>query len=924
MDNRDLNLARMNRELEQIFQLAPIPLCVLDRDFRYVRINARMAQVNNRPQAEHLGRSVDEIVPTLAERIKADVRAIMGGGQPERDHLFSGPIPELPASTGDWLASYYPLHDEDGSVRGVIVVLADVTQLRRIERALQRSEQRFQTALRAGNLGVWDCDPRTGRCFFSDQYWRMLGYEPGELPSEPDTYFRLLHPEDSASVRAAWETHLRGESPQLTIEFRLRHKDGSWRWIRSEGRVECAADGGPLSVSGVHIDITDRKQGEAFLREAKRAAEQANAAKRQFVASISHEMRTPLTAIVGFTELLSGRNLSAEQRLEYLDAAQRNARNLLSLIDNVLDFSKIEAGKMEIILRDCSLWQILRDVRSATAPAAEKKGLRLDLDYRYPLPDVICTDALRLWQILVNLVNNAIKYTEHGGVRVAVGLEAAEAGGNGLRLTVSDTGPGLPPEFLEQAFEPFTQAEASLVRSGGVGLGLPIAARLAELLGTRLEFVPSAAGGTTFSFTLDVGPLAERRLLWGPPEPDARGSGAKAGGERLQGRLLLAEDSVDIQRLLRIYLESAGLQVDVANDGLSAVRAAMSALTAGRPYDAILLDLQMPELDGYDAARLLRASGWTNPILAISAHITAEHQERCRDVGIDEFLPKPVTREALLSTLRRHLPGPAPGAGPRTAAGDAADDAAQLAPAGDRLAVDVRGLLAVFADQLSHRLALLDQRLQDQDRTRLGQTAHQLAGAAGLFGFPELAFHARSLEQRAADQAPWSELASLLAAVRAAAPTDLSASLPAAAKPPAGAAAKRCRVLLADDDTLVRAALRLMVDGLPGFEVVAEAATGRETLAQVQQHQPDIVLMDIAMPELDGLGATARVAAVAPHTKVIILSAQVRRETVSQALQAGAAGFLSKDADPEALDQALRAVTRGETYYEDVVSQHLR
>jgi len=533
------------------------------------------------------------------------------------------------------------------------------------------------------------------------------------------------------------------------------------------------------------------------------------------------------------------------------------------------------------------------------------------------LPDAIRTDPLRVEQILVNLVSNAVKFTEHGGVRIAVGLE-----GNRLRFTVADTGPGVPAEFQERLFEPFAQADAAPADRGrGVGLGLPIAARLAELLGTRLEFDRQATAGASFSFALDPGPLEGRRMLWSPPEDKAQKTDAETGrGERLEGRVLLAEDAVDTQEMLRIHLENAGLQVDVADDGLAAARQALAASAAGQPHDLIVMDLQMPGVDGYEAARLLRASAWTGPLLALSAHTTAEDGDRCRDAGFDEFLPKPVTREILLATVRRYVRASAPAEPTRGAAATAGPRAVA---ANERLEGEWIRLLALFVEQLPQRLALLEQGMRDQDRTRLEQTAHQLAGAAGQFGFSHLAAAARSLEQRAADQAPWTELASLLAAVRNAVPASAPASRPAAPPaPPARTAAKRCRVLLADDDTLVRTALRLMVDRLPGFEVVAEAGTGREALERLQQLQPEIALMDIAMPDLDGLRATARVAALAPHTRVIILSAHVRRETVLQALQAGAAGFLSKDAGPGELEQALSAVARGKTYYAEAVYQH--
>lgn len=545
MDDADSCLGLQDRELEKAFRPAPIPLCVLDRQFRYLLVNDRMAELNGRPVAEHLGRTIDELVPTFAEKIKAEVRPVLERGQPERDHLFSGPVPENPTATGDWLASYYPLHGDDGCVRGVIVALVEVTRLRRSERLAS--------------------------------------------PAEPQ----------------------------------------------------------------------------------KASATEADAGRQ----------------------------------------------------------------------------------------------------------------------------------------------------------------------------------------------------------------------------------------------------------DRWDGRVLLAADSADTQRGLRNCLESAGLQVDTVGDGLTAVRQAMTASAAGQPYALILLDLQMPKLDGYEAARLLRASAWLGPVFALSAPTTAGDRKRCLEAGFDEVLSKPVTWEALWATVRPHLRTLASAERLRT---DAAPASRKVGPAGERSEAEWSGLLALFAEQLPGRLALLEQGLRDRDRTRLRQTAHQLAGAAGQFGFSQLAAAARLLEQHSADQTLWTELSALLAAVRGAVPESLLRASPSAAfGPPAGTAGKRYRVLLADDDLLVRAALRLMVDRLPDFEVAAETANGRETLERLKQVQPDIALVDIEMPELNGLKVAARVAAVAPRTRVVILTAHLRREIILQAFQAGVAGFLTKDAGPGELEQALSAVARGETYYTDVVSQQL-
>ena len=393
----------------------------------------------------------------------------------------------------------------------------------------------------------------------------------------------------------------------------------------------------------------------------------------------------------------------------------------------------------------------------------------------------------------------------------------------------------------------------------------------------------------------------------------------------------------------------------------------MIATAAGHPHDLILLDLQMPELDGYEAVRLLRASAWPGAILALSAHISTDDRERCREAGFDEFLPKPVTRAALLAAVRRHVQSPgrrsegrpvakgssatapqqpeaaagernssslgvpnAPGAGPafRLPSAPPAGEHLRLAPGAasisDSPEAERGRLLALFANQLPPRLALLEQSLRDQDRQRLRQTAHQLAGAAGQFGFPQLAAAAEGLELSASKAASWDELAIWLDRIREALPAHTTArDLPTAGLPATEEALRRHRVVVVEDDELVRAGLRNLVSSLAEFEVVGEAANGREALERLRQLQPEIVLMDIAMPDLDGLNATVQVIAAAAQTKIIIVSTHSREDTVLQAVRAGAVGYLLKNASPRELEQALLAVARGETYYCAAVSEHL-
>lgn len=413
-----------------------------------------------------------------------------------------------------------------------------------------------------------------------------------------------------------------------------------------------------VSLNRLNREIAQHKQTAAELTKAQEAAQSASLAKNEFLANVSHEIRTPMTAILGFTDVLLG-NVEQPEAVEAARTIERNGAFLLEIIDDILDLSKIEAGKLKLEHRPCSPQQILNDVVELMRVRADAKGLCLEVAHEGPLPATIYTDPTRLRQILINLLGNAIKFTETGSVRVAVRLVDQTGAEPKLRFDVTDTGIGIRDDRLVHLFTPFTQGDSSMHRQyGGSGLGLAISKRLAEMLGGTITVSSQPGKGSTFTATVRTGPLDDQ--LWLPAAWDSEdlpSSEATVSEQPIQlnCRVLLAEDGPDNQRLLSFLLKKAGAEVTVAENGRIAVEKALSwRKHHGDPaerFDMILMDMQMPVMDGYEATRRLRREGHWGPIVALTAHAMTDDRQKCLNAGCDDYVTKPVDRQHLLTVL---------------------------------------------------------------------------------------------------------------------------------------------------------------------------------------------------------------------------------------------------------------------------------
>jgi PAS domain S-box-containing protein len=465
----------------------------------------------------------------------------------------------------------------------------------------------------------------------------------------------------------------------FSAEYRTELGDarpGRWILLRA-ARLKTDRGGAVIS----HHDITARKQVEEALVEARSAADAASEAKSRFLANMSHEIRTPMTAVLGYADLLAG-DLSEPGHLDSVELLRRHGRFLLEILDDILDLSKIEAGKLEVDLVECDLVPLIGDVQSLMNVRAAERGIRLAVEYDGAIPALIRADPIRLRQILMNLVGNAVKFTEEGQVRLTVrhlsdgvvpatelpahavssqdypnprAQSPAAAGPAKLLFKLEDTGIGMSPQQVTHLFEAFTQADASTTRKyGGTGLGLAICKSLTQLLGGEIWAESHRGKGSTFRFTIncDVG----RAVPLINPVIAPADSGILVHDQpvvsRLDGlRVLIAEDTPGIRHLVSRILKIAGADVETVENGEEAVTAVERACVSGNTYDIVLMDVQMPVLNGLDATRLLRRAGRMLPIIALTAGAMAGDREKCLAVGCDAYVPKPIDRGELLRTI---------------------------------------------------------------------------------------------------------------------------------------------------------------------------------------------------------------------------------------------------------------------------------
>jgi PAS domain S-box-containing protein len=584
-----------------------------------------------------------------------------------------------------------------------------------------------------------------------------------------------------------WEIGLFKDAESAKVALEGLERRGSMRWddlplLRPDGRnipVELAGSvylEGERNMIQCNVrDVAERKNAARDLVKTLEAAEAASRAKSEFLANMSHEIRTPMSAILGFAEMLLQKSAEECAQIGCARIIRQNAQHLLELINDILDLSKVEAGQMKVERLSFDLPTLLFEIVSLARPRAAEKGLGFDVRFEGSIPRLIQSDPERLRQVLLNLVSNAMKFTESGKIDLRILDEGAGSPNILLRVDVIDSGIGMTQEQLGRLFRPFSQGDVSIARKfGGTGLGLTISRQLAKLLGGDVTATSEPRMGSTFTMRIDGGPAAGVETLRGLTEATlpAKLDHSVRNEIYLRGRILLVEDGADNQRLLRMQLSGAGASVVSAANGQMAVE-----LATTQPFDLILMDMQMPVMDGYTATVELRRRGIKIPIIALTAYAMAEDRDKCIASGCDSYLSKPVDEETLLSAVNHAMGNDR---APVRQKNRGLDGTVFEPPSGGQEHGRIRSSLAddprmieiipAFVERLPSKVQKMLDFLERQDLVALQHVVHELVGTAGGYGFAPVSPQARRAEQaiRAHDdvESVAAEITSLIALIR--------------------------------------------------------------------------------------------------------------------------------------------------------------
>jgi PAS domain S-box-containing protein len=626
-------------EVERILGSIGEGFVAMDREFRYMYVNPPAEQMLGRSRAELIGRAPWDVFPEETVReSRQRLEEIQASGEAGQYQIH------IPGWSRWFENRVYP------SANGLSIFFADITARFRAEQALRESRDVLALAMRGGAMGAWSRNLTTNEVWWSRELEEIVGLQPGAFDRTEAGFFDVIHPADRAAVRRAVDTAIEAGSDYI-VEFRFRHANGEWRCMEGRGRAVYADDERPLTLYGIGIDVTARKQAETVLQEAKEAAESANQVKDQFLATLSHELRTPLNAILGYARMLQTNAIAPEKRQRAIDIIERNAAAQNQLIEDLLDISRITRGQVRLEPVPTSVGAVLREAIEGVRPAADAKRIALDVNID-TAAGMISADATRLQQVFWNLLTNAVKFTSSGG-RVTAALR--RVGDDSVEVAVSDSGEGIAPDFLPFVFEPFRQADAKLARGhGGLGLGLAISRQLVELHGGTIRASSDGEGhGATFVVRLPRQGETDMNALMRPTAAGHERARPIAGDRDILRDLLLdgvdillVDDDEDTLILFRDSLEAAGAKVRAVTTAADALRE-----HDNRPPDLLVTDLGLPGMDGLELLRAIRTTSPNIPAVAVTGYARLGDRARALGGGFEAHVSKPIDPAAFVQAL---------------------------------------------------------------------------------------------------------------------------------------------------------------------------------------------------------------------------------------------------------------------------------
>jgi PAS domain S-box-containing protein len=648
---QSLELATLNTELDKkaakvraLSDNSPLGVFATDSQGQCEYVNAAYKKITDRSEESLLGNSwVSAIHPDDRERVFAEWKDSIRKNLPYSSiHRFI-----TPNGTANVCRVNASAISHADKIVGYVGTAEDITALCEREKYVELERKRLELALLGGNLGLWDWNISTNEVFFNARWAEMIGEKIEDIPGHINSWLERAHPDDIPKCQKAIEEHFCQKTEYYETTHRMRHKDGTWRWILDRGQVvERTSDDKPLRMVGTHLDISEQI-------EARMKAEAASEAKAQFLANMSHEIRTPMNGIIGMTELLMDSALNEDQR-NLLKDVEYSANSLLAIINDILDLSKVESGKIEINPVCTDIYPLVENAISVVQIKAKEKQIEIRCEIAPDIP-MFLADDVRLRQILINLLGNSIKFTENsGGIVIRIAEETLSAKSHFLTFEISDSGIGIPEDKIATIFTPFTQADSGTTRKyGGTGLGLSISRQLVEMMGGEISVTSKLNIGTTFRFTVPLVPAPTKSVIRKELKHSAHNSLVTSTASPI---VLLVEDNSVNQRLAIRVLEKLGCTVKLATNGLEAVELFKNS---GEAIEIIFMDCQMPVMSGYDATRAIRALDVNNsrhvPIVAMTANAMKGDREHCLKSGMDNYISKPFEKWLIAAILAQYV-----------------------------------------------------------------------------------------------------------------------------------------------------------------------------------------------------------------------------------------------------------------------------